>query len=174
MKKFSISTSTIFLVVLLLALAVYWFTYFVPAQSEMSLLRSETSLYNAESAVYRQYLTDSSPLEAEIEAVQKEIDELNSTGYINDSTVSFKISDAIQRYGVSLSSITLSDVTTFEGYRVLPINLTLKGQLPDVLNFIQHFENNQEGSYLVRGSTLEVAGNMVNVNLVIFLCTPNM
>ena len=44
----------------------------------------------------------------------------------------------------------------------------------DILKFIEYFENNKEGSYLVRGSCIEVTGNTCNANLVIYLCTPNM
>lgn len=174
MKKFSLSTTTVFLIVLLVAMVVYCFAYFIPAQSEQALLRSETALYNGEASVYGQYLSDASSLEAEIDAIQKEIDALHASGYVNDSTVSFKISDAIQRYGVSLSSITLSGTTEFEGYRVLPINLALKGNLNDILSFIEYFENNQDGSYLVRGATMEIANGSVNATMVIFLCSPNL
>ena len=173
MKKFSLSFTVIYMLALLAAIAVYWFAYFMPAQNDMTVLRAETALFNGEASVYGQYLSDTSSLEADIEAIQKEIDNLHATGYINDSTVSFKISDAIQRYSVSLSSISLSSETTFEGYRVLPLNLSLKGSYENIISFIRHFENNEEGSYLVRGVSLEIAGSVTNASMVIFLCTPN-
>ena len=172
-KNFSLSKVTLFMLLLLVAVIIYVFAYFMPAQSTMTMLRSETSLYTAESAIYRQYVADVSPLEADIEAIQNQIDELNPTGYINDSTVSFKISDAIQRYRISLTSVSLESVTTFEDHRALPINLTLSGELSNILKFVQHFENDTEGSYLVRGSAIDISGAIANATLVIYLCTPN-
>ena len=172
-KNFSLSKVTVVMLILLVALAVYGFAYFLPAQSNMTLLRTETALFTAESAMYRQYVADTTPLETDIDAIQKQIDEMNATGYTNDSTVSFEISDAIQRYKVSLSSVSLEAVTTYKDHRALPINLTLSGEMNNILKFIQHFENDKDGSYLVRGSTIEIAGNTVNASLVIYLLTPN-
>lgn len=172
-KNLSLSKGTIVMLLLLVVVIVYVFVYFMPAQTTMTMLRSETSLFTAESAIYGQYVADLSPLEADIKAIQDEIDALNADGYINDSTVSFKISDAIQRYKISLSAVSLEPVTTFEEHRALPINLTLSGNLSDILQFIDHFENDAEGSYLVRASAIEIAGNTTTAILVIYLCTPN-
>ena len=172
-KNFSLSKLTIVMLLLLVAVIVYVFVYFMPAQTTLTMLRSEISLYTAESAMYRKYVSDVTPLEADIEAIQSEIDELNSTGYINDSTVSFKISDAIQRYRISLSSVSLEPVTTYEEHRALPINLNISGELSNILKFIEHFENDTEGSYLVRGSAIEISGTTTNATLVIYLCTPD-
>lgn len=173
-KKFALSKVTVVMLLLLVACLIYVFAYFMPAQNTATMLRSETALFTAESSVYRQYIDDVTPLEADIKELQKQIDELNATGYINDSTVSFKISDAIQRYKIALTAVTLESVTTFEVHRALPINLTISGELDNILKFIEYFENNTEGSYLVRGSYIEIAGNTTNANLVIYLCTPNM
>lgn len=173
-KKFALSKVTVVMLLLLVACIVYVFAYFTPAQTTATQLRTETSLYNTESAIYRQYIEDVTPLEADIAELQKQIDELNATGYVNDSTVSFKISDAIQRYKISLTSVTLESVTNYGEHRALPINLTISGELDNILKFIEYFENNKEGSYLVRGSCIEVTGNTCNANLVIYLCTPNM
>lgn len=173
-KKFSLSKVTVVMLLLLVVLVVYVFAYFVPAQSELNMLRAELAVFNAEANIYKQYLSDSTPLENDIQSIQDQIDELNDTGYINDSTVSFEISDAIQRYSISLSSVSLDTVTTYDGHRVLPMNLTMTGNFEDVLKFIDHFENDEEGSYLVRGSAIEISGNTTNASLVIYLCTPDL
>lgn len=173
-KKFSLSKPILIALAILVVLAVYCFAFMVPGQTELTAKRAELSVANAESALYRQYLTDLSPLESDIEAIQAEIDKLHAEGYINDSNVSFEISDAIQRYRVSVSSVSLETVTTFEGHRALPINIAMTGELENILKFIEHFENDEEGSYLVRGTTLEIAGNRVTTTMVIYLCTPDL
>lgn len=173
-KKFSLSKSTIVALLILVVLVVYCFVFMVPSQTELTAKRAELAVANAESALYKQYLTDLSPLEADIDAIQAEIDTLHAEGYINNSNVSFEISDAIQRYQVSVSSVSLENETTFEDHRALPINITMNGELGNIQKFIAHFENDQTGSYLVRGTNLEIAGNTVTASLVIYLCTPNM
>lgn len=172
-KKFSVSKTSIYLILLIVVLIIYVFVYFIPAQSQLSMLRSEIALYNAETAVYRQYLNDPSPLEADIADIQAEIYRMNSEDYTNDSTVSFVIGDAIQRYKISLTSITIEEEMEFEGNQVLPINLTMTGEMNDLLKFIKHFETNQDGSYLVRGTSFEIAANTTEASMVIYLCTPN-
>ena len=172
-KKISLSKSTVIIIVMLLVLAVYGVVYMVPAQSELTLMRAETSVAIAEAAVYRQYLTDSSPLEADISAIQAEIDTLYSDAYTNESNVSFDIGSAIQRNNVSVSSMTLSNTTIIDGNKALPINLTIRGEFTDVLNFIKYFEENQEGSYLVHSAAMDVSGTTANAALVVYLCTPN-
>lgn len=172
-KNSSLSAGAIMMLFLLVALIVYYFAYFLPAQATLNMLRTETALFHAEASVYQEYVTDTTPLEANIKSIQSEIDELNTTGYINDSTVSFKISDAIQRYRIELSSVSLEPVTTFQDYRTLPINLAIFGDFNDIMQFIQYFENDTEGSYLVRSSSIEITGNTTKAMLVIYLCTPN-
>jgi predicted PurR-regulated permease PerM len=172
-KKFPISKTSIYLILLIVALIIYVFTYFIPVQSQINTLRTEIRLFDVETNIYRQYLEDPSPLEADIAAIQAEIDRMNAEDYTNDSTVSFDIGNAIQRYGVSLSSVSLSDATTFEGNRILPIYLELSGDWDNILKFIAYFETNQDGSYLVRESSFVIAANNVTAKLVIYLCTPN-
>lgn len=172
-KKFALSKVTTVMLILLVAVLIYVFGYFTTAQSTASMLRSEIALHNTETSIYQEYLADPSPLEADIQALQQQIDEMKTTAYTNDSNVSFKISDAIQRYRISLASVSLESATTYKEHRALPITLNISGELEDILKFIEYFENNQEGSYLVRGSSIEVAGNTTNASLVIYLCTPN-
>ena len=76
-------------------------------------------------------------------------------------------------FRIELSSVSLEPVTTFQDYRVLPINLTVSGDFDDMIQIIRHFENDTEGSYMVRGSSVEFSGTTANMNLVIYLCTPN-
>lgn len=173
-RTITLSKATIYLIVLAVVAIVYLFAFFTPAQADLGVLKSELALFNAQNATYREYLTDSSPLEADIAAIQEQIDELNANGYTNGSTVNFTISDAIQRYQVSLTAVSLDSVTTFENYRVLPINLSMSGSLENILAFIEHFEQDEEGSYMVRGSSIELAGQTANAAVVIYLCTPNL
>ena len=172
MKKFPISKTTIYLVLLVIVLIVYIFAYFMPAQQEIGLMKSEIAVYNAETAVYRQYLEDPSVLEADIAAIQAEIDRMHAEDYTNDSSVSFEISGAIQRYRLSVSSVTLDNPTTINGYRALPINVAVSGELENLLNYISHFEDNEEGAYLAQGATIQISGNRASATLLFYLCTP--
>lgn len=171
-NKLKLSPTTIVMLVMLLVAVLYLFLYFIPSQSELTLIRAETSLANIEMATYKAYLADTTPLENDIAAIQAEIDEMNDTGYTNDSTVSLVISDAIQRYSVSLSSVTLSSVTNIDGNNALPINVAITGTMENILSFISHFENNEAGSYLVRAASMEINGERCTASLVIYLCTP--
>ena len=173
MKKLKISKSIIAIALMLLVLAVYCLVYMVPAQTELIAMQAEMSVANVQANSYRQYLNDLTPLENDIAALQAEIDKLNAEGYINDSTVSFEIADAIQKCQVSLSSVSLLASTTFEEHRVLPINLTMTGDMENILKFISIFENDEEGSYLVRSTEIEIAGNNAKASLMVYLCTPN-
>ena len=173
-KKFTFSAVTIFMLVLMAVLIVYCFAYMLPARTEMTTLQADLTLSNAQTAMYQDYLADPSPLEADIAAIQAEIDRINAEDYTNDSTVSLVISDAIQRYRISLSSVSLDAVTTIDDHRALPIHLTMTGDMADILQFIEHFENNEDGSYLVQGAALETNGTTTTANLLIYLCTPNL
>ena len=173
MKKLSVSKATIYLVLLFIALIVYVFVYFVPTQSQMTALQSEIALYNAETAIYRQYLEDSTPLEADIATIQAEIDRMHDEDYTNDSTVSFEIGNAVQRYKVSLVSVSVDSATEINGYRALPITLTVTGDMNNLIKFIKYFENDMDGSYLVSSTNFEVAGAKIDASMVIHLCTPN-
>ena len=172
-KKFSLSKVTVIMLLLMVVMVLYCFLYMLPAQNELTAMRAELSVANAEASIYRQYLTDISPLENDIAEVQAEIDKLHAEGYINDSNVSFEISDAVQRYQMNLTSVTLGNVTTVDEHRALPINVTMSGELENVLRFISHFENDKEGSYLVQGATIELSGTRATVALTMYLCTPN-
>lgn len=171
--KRGFSAVTVVLLVLMAALLVYLFTYFLPAQQELNAMRAEISLHTAETAIYRQYIADTSPLEADIAAIQAEIDALHKDGYINDATVGMEINEAIQRYKISLKSIALGEVTSASGCRALPLHLSISGTYDSVLAFISHFENNSEGSYMVQAATMSVANNNCSASVVIYLCTPS-
>ena len=172
MKNLSISKTTIYLVLLVVALIVYVFAYFLPAQREMAMIQTDISVFNAETAVYRQYLADPSTLEADIEAIQAEINRMHAEDYTNDSSVSFEISGAIQRYRLSVSSVTLSNPTSINGYRALPINVSVSGDLNNLLGFISHFEDNTEGAYLAQGASIQISGTRATATLLIYLCSP--
>lgn len=173
-KKLSLSKFTIAMLAIMVIALVYCFVYLIPVQDELNTLRMDLSVAKAEAGVYSEHINDTSALLADIDAAQQEIAELHANGYINDSNVSFVIGDAIQRYHVSLTSVNLEKVTKFEGYRVLPVKLVMTGELDNVLDFISFFENDDEGSYMVRGTSFEMANNTVKASIVIFLCTPDM
>lgn len=172
--KIKLSKATIYLLLLVVVALLYVFLYMVPAQSELTMLQSEISLYQAQNATWQQYLTDSTPLESDIASIQEQIDELNATGYTNGSTVNFAINEALQRFQVSLTSVSLDSTTTFENYQVLPINVTVSGSLENILSFLEYFEGNTEGSYMVRGTSIELSGHTANASALIYLCTPNL
>lgn len=172
MKK-SFSFVTIVLIVMMAVLLFYCFAYFIPAQRDMTEIRAQISVHNAETAVYRKYVDDVTPLEEDIAAIQAEIDELHKSGYVNDSTVGMVINEAIQRYNISIKSISLGEKTTVDGWKTLPIHLNFTGTYESVLAFISHFENNTDGSYMVRGATLSVTNNNCSGAIVIYLCTPS-
>ena len=174
MKKFlSMSPIVLMMLVLLLIVAVYGVAYFLPAQEQMAVLRNEITLYDAESRIFQEYLVDASPLENEIQAAKDEIDRIHAEGYVNESTVSFEINEALRECHVSLTAISLGNVTTYEDFRALPINLSVSGPREHVTNLVRYFEDNEEGSYLVRGVQMTMAGEEVTASLVIYLLTPN-
>ena len=171
-KKLPISPVACVLLVWLVALAVYAFAYFLPAQAEMNLLRGDVALKRIEAELFEKYLTNSDPLKKEIDDLEKEIDKVNAS-YINDANVNFIISDAIQRFEIYLTSVTLNSVTTYEGMRALPINLALRGTTENILQFVDFFENSKDGSFVVRGVTMNVSAFATDANIVLYLCTPS-
>lgn len=173
-KNLSITKTGAYLIFLIVVLIAYIFIYFLPAQNQLQTLQSEIALYNAETAVYREYLADPSILEAEIAAVQTEIDRMNAEDYTNDSNVSFIIGDAIQRFDVSLSSVSLSEESDFNDHRALPINISLSGELNNVYKFVDYFEHNQNGSFLVQNVSIKLGKTNATATMVIYLCTPNL
>lgn len=169
-KKFSL-VSIVLLVMIAIA-AVYYFVFFVPGQTDLQMIKADTMVYTAEASIYEAYISDPTSLEDEIAQAQAELDDLWANGFINDSTVSLVIGDAIQRYSVNLTSMSLGAETTIEAWRALPINVAVDGDYNDILEFISHFENNTEGSYLVHAAALETNGNLTSANIVIYLLTP--
>ena len=170
-QKPPVSPVTLVLLAWVVVLAVYAFAYYIPAQAEMKLLNADVATMRTEAEALDQYLTNSNQLKKEIEALEKEIDKINGE-YVNDANVNMVISDAIQRYEISLSSVTLDSVTTYEGLRALPINLSLHGTTEHILQFIEHFEKSEDGSYVVRGVSLDVNAYSTDASMVLYLCTP--
>lgn len=170
-QKLPISPVMAVLLVWLVVLAVYAFAYYIPAQAEMNQLNADVAVMRTEADAMEQYLTDSSSLKKEIEALKKEIDKIKDE-YVNDANVNMVISDAIQRFEISLSSVTLDSVTTYNGMRALPINLSLHGTTENILQFIDFFENSEDGSFVVRGVSLDVNAYSTDANIVLYLCTP--
>ena len=169
-KKFSLVS--IVLLVMIAIVAVYYFVFFVPGQTELQMIQADTMVYTAEASLYEPYINDPSELEDGIAQAQAELDDLWANGFTNDSTVSLVIGDAIQRYSVNLTSMSLGEETTIETWRALPINVVVDGDYNNILEFISHFENNTEGSYLVHAAALETNGDLTSANIVIYLLTP--
>lgn len=161
-----------FFLAVLLILLIYCFYYLFPARNEMNAISAEIAVNNAEANVYRTYVDDTSELEAQIVAIEDEIAQLHAEGYVNDSTVSLILAEAVQEYRISLSSVSLGKATKIDGHRALPINISMSGSLENVLSFISHFENDTEGSYIVRASTLQISGSTARTTVVLYLCTP--
>ena len=171
-KKISVSPVLLVLLLLLVIVAVYAVTYFVPAQRELTALQTDIALNETKSKNYQNYLDDSSPLQKEIADLEAEL--LKMTGdYTNDSNVNFTISHAIQIYNVSLTSVSLDAVQTYDGHRALPINLEIKGTTANILQFIQYFEANEVGSYVVRGVSMKATAARTEAAIVLYLCTPS-
>ena len=172
MKNMKFSLPSVIALVLLVLVLGYAFLGFLPAQNSLAVIRAETAAYQAEAALYAQYIDDTTELDDRIAAIQAEIDAMNATAYTNESTVSLVISDAIQRYNVQLTSIQLEEATTVETHRALPIQLSVAGSMEDIIAFMDHFEQNTDGSYLVHAAAMEVNGDTCKASIVIYLCTP--
>lgn len=170
-KKMPVSPVLLTLLLLLVVMVIYAVSYFIPAQSELTLMRADVAVAEAEAKIYESYLNDPSHLQKEIDALEDELAKM-SNDYTNDSNVNFEISQAIQMYDVSLASVSLSTVETYNGHRALPINLTIKGTTENILQFIQHFETNMIGSYVVRGVAMETTAARTEADIVLYLCTP--
>ena len=171
-KKSPISLFPAVCLILLVVMLLYFFLYFQPTRLAMTTMQADTLIYKTEASIYQPYLTDHAPLKQQIADSEAKIDELHKTGYTNDSSVSLVIGEAIQRFNVSLNSIQLSEPTTIEEYRALPINLALTGTLEDTLAFINYFENNEDGSYLVHAVSTAINGDTCKTELVMYLCSP--
>ena len=171
-KKLPVSPMLLVLLLLLVVLVVYAVAYFIPAQRELALMRADVAITEAEANVYQNYLNDSSPLQKEIDALENELAKM-ADEYTNDSNVNFVISQAIQTYNVSLASVSLSSVETYNGHRALPINLKIKGTTDNILQFIQYFETNTAGSYVVRGISMKATAARTEAEIILYLCTPS-
>lgn len=171
-KKLPVSPVTLVLLVWLVVLAVYAFAYYIPGQAEMNALNADVAVMRGEVELLDQYLNNSAPLEQDIKDLKKEIDKINGE-YVNDANVNMAINDAIQRFNVSLSSVTLDSVTTYNGMRALPINLSLRGTTENILAFVSHLENSQDGAFVVRGVGVNVNAYSTEANMVLYLCTPS-
>ena len=104
-KKITLTPATFVVLGLLVVLVVYFFAFFSPAQAELATLRADISLANAQSATYQQYLTDSSSLEADIAAIQAEIDELNDNIIAANSIYAMNEQDLASRKAYAQKAI---------------------------------------------------------------------
>lgn len=170
-KKLPISPVMLVLLVWLVVLGIYAFTYYIPSQPEMKLLNADVAQKRAEVQALEDYLKDPAPLKQDIAKLKKEIDEVKSS-FVNDGNVNMVISSAIQRYEISLNSVTLSSPTTYKGMRALPINLQLHGSTEHILQFIESFEKNENGSFVVNNVSFSVNSYSTEATMVLYLCTP--
>ena len=171
-KKLPISPVAIFFLVVLLVLVIYCLYYLFPTRNEITAIRGEIAVNNAEADIYRPYVDDTSELEAQIAEIEDEIAQLHADGYVNDSSVSLTLVEAVQEYNISLSAVSLGEPTKIDGHRALPINISMSGSLENVIRFISHFENDSVGSYIVRSSSLQISGSIARTTVVLYLCTP--
>lgn len=172
MKTKKFSSVTVILLVFAAVLLFYVFSYFRPAQQELALMEADLTLAKRQVEIYSKYISDPSGIQAEIDALQAEIDTLHDEGYVNESNVGLAINEAIQRYRIQLSSISLGTHTTVGGNLALPINMNISGTYDDIMDFISHFENHSEGSYLVHGVSMSISGSNCTVAMTLYLCTP--
>lgn len=171
-KKLSISPVLLMLVVMLVVMSFYVFSYFLPAQSKMIALQTDVALAQANAQTYQNYLNNTAPVEQEIAALEDELAQLTNQ-YVNESNVSFEISKAIQSYQVTLSSVTLDKTTTYKGHSALPIKLSVTGSTENLLQFVSYFETNEMGSYVVREYSMECSAARSEADILLYLCTPS-
>ena len=165
-SKLSLFSAVLILVVV--ALVLYYVMYFAPAQTERNQLNAEVALNNAQAALCGVYLADHTPLEEGIAAVEAEIEELHTTAYTNEASVNLVISKAIQQHAVELTSMQVEISKEVEGR----IQMSVNGSLQNVMNFIGFFENDTAGSYLVNSVNTEISNGNCIANVTMYLCTP--
>ena len=170
--KSKISLFSVVLILVVVALMLYYVMYFAPAQTERNQLNAEVALNNAQAALCGAYLADHTPLEEGIAAVEAEIEELHTTAYTNEASVNLVISKAIQQHAVELTSMQVEISKEVEGRKVLPIQMSVNGSLQNVMNFIGFFENDTAGSYLVNSVNTEISNGNCIANVTMYLCTP--
>lgn len=174
MKKRSIST--VLGVFLLLAVAMIAFTaaYLPSARRQLTSLQAEVQLMEGQAELYEAYVHDTSPLEREIQHLQKEIDRIGKDACVDEFHISFAISDAVKLYDVSLLSLSLGNPTSYQESRALPVHLTVRGSTENVLRFIRHFETTAEGSFVSRGATLDFSAERTDASFVLYVCVPEL
>ena len=172
-KKFPISIFPMTCVIVGIALALYGYLYFIPARQEAVLIESEISLSEVEQKNYAPYVNDHGPLEQDIAAAKAAMEQLHKDGYVNQGEVSLIIGEAILKYHVTLTSLTIGEETTYqEEYAALPIRMDLVGQQADLLAFLSAFENDEEGSYIIQAAAMEVDARQCAASVTMYLCTP--
>ena len=172
-KKLNFSIFTIVSIIVGIVGILYFFLYLMPANQQRGLIQAETRLFTAQAQLLEPYLEDHTPLLNNIEDIEASIAELHATGYSNASTFNTVLAESLQRYQLELTSLTLDEMTTFQSHKALPINLQVKGPRQSVLSFVNFFETNEEGSYVVRPSAMKTDYNdNCTLSIVMYLCSP--
>jgi len=174
-RKVNLSIFAVVAILLSIVVILYFFLYMAPAKQQQAVIQAETRLFDAQAQLIQPYLEDHTPLEQDIADIQAVIDDLHAHGYTNEGTVNTVIAQAITRYQIELTSLTLGETIDYDdAHRALPINMTIRGTRQDVLDFIAFFENNQEGSFLIRTASFQVAGqDQCSMTLTMYLCAPS-
>ena len=172
-KKAKVSIFTVTAVIVGIVGILYFVLYLVPANREKGLIQAETLLFTTQAKLIEPYLGDHTPLLEKIQEIEDSIAELHATGYTNASTFNMVLAENLQRYQLELTSLTLEEETDYEAHKALPINLTVKGTRQNILSFVNFFEANTDGSYVVRSSNLTTGYNdECTLAMVMYLCTP--
>ena len=174
-RKVHLSIFAIVALILSVVVILYFFLYLTPAKQQMTLIQAETKMFQAQAQLIEPYLQDHSPLEQAIAEIQATIDDLHANGYTNESNVNQVIAHAIQRYQVELTSLTLDEVVDYDDtHRALPIHIQLNGTRQNILAFMNFFETNGEGSFLIRSSEIQMANeDRCTVSMIMYLCAPS-
>jgi len=174
-RKVHLSIFAVVALILSVIVILYFFLYLTPTKQQMSLVQAETRLFKAQAQLIEPYLEDHSPLEQDIADIQANIDYLHANGYTNEATVNQVIAHAIQRYQVELTALTLEEVIDYdETHRALPIHMQINGTRQDVLAFVNYFETNQDGSFLVRTAEIQMANEeKCTMSMIMYLCAPS-
>lgn len=172
-KKRSISLFPLTCLIVGVAMALYAYLYFFPAQQEAALIESEIKLHEVEQQIYAPYVNDYSPIEQDIAAAKAEIERLHKEGYVTEGQVSLILGEAILKHNVTLNELSIGNSTTYQGYQALPLRMELSGHQADILSFMSAFENDEEGSYIIQAAAMEVEYGQCVASVTMYLCTPN-
>lgn len=172
MKKLPISLFPLTCLIVGIAMALYCYLYFMPAQKEAALIQTEIRVHEMEQQVYAPYVGDHSPIEDNIDETQAEIDRLHQEGYVTESEVSLILGQAILDYNVTLNELSIGSSTDYQGYRALPLEMELSGRQEDLLNFMSFFENHEEGSYIIQAASMSLGAGRCSASVIMYLCTP--